>query len=48
MSSNHFGIVTYTDNIELRYPTYLREMFRYAQRVNEFQASNVEFTHTID
>ena len=37
----------YTDIIEQKYPTYIREMFRYAQRVNGAQSSFVELTHTI-
>ena len=43
----HFGTVKYTDIIEQKYPTYIREMFRHAQRVNGAQSSFVELTHTI-
>ena len=48
LSSDHFGTVKYTDIIEQQYPTYIREMFRYAQRVNGAQSSFVELTHTIN
>ena len=48
LSSDHFGTVKYTDIIEQKYHTYIREMFRYAQRVNGAQSSFVELTHTIN
>ena len=38
----------YTDIIEQQYPTYIREIFRYTQRVNGAQSRFVEFTHTIN
>ena len=38
----------YTDIIEQQYHTYIREMFRYAQRVNGAQSSFVELAHTIN
>ena len=48
LSSDHFGTVKYTDIIEEQHSTYIREMFRYAQRVNGAQSSFVELTHTIN
>ena len=48
LSSDHFGTVKYSDIIEQQYPTYIREIFRYTQRVNGAQSSFVELTHTID
>ena len=38
----------YTNIIKQEYPTYIREMFRYAQRVNGAQSTFVELTHTIN
>ena len=38
----------YSDIIEQQYPTYIREMFRYAQRVNGSQSGFVELTYTIN
>ena len=46
--SDHFGTVKCTDIIEQQYSTYIREMFRYAQRVNGAKSSFVELTHTIN
>ena len=46
--SDNVGIVKYTNIIEQQYPTYIREMFRYDQRVNEAQSSVVELNHIIN
>ena len=48
LSSDHFGTVKYTNIIEQEYPTYIREIFRYAQRVKGAQSTFVELTHTIN
>ena len=48
LSSGHFGIMEYTDTIKKKYLTYIREMFRYSQRVNGAQSSFVELTYTIN
>ena len=48
LSSEHSGKVKYTDNVELLCPTLIRDMFQYAQKVNEVQASFVELNHTIN
>ena len=48
LPSDHFGTVKYSDIIEQQYPTYIREMFRYAQRVNGSQSGFVELTYTIN
>ena len=39
LSSDHFGTVKYTDIIEQQYPTYIREMFWFVQRVNRAQSN---------
>ena len=48
LSSDHFGTVKYSDIIEQQYLTNIREMFRYAQRVNGAQSSFVGLTRTIN